>query len=439
MQNKLKSVFDVVQLVNVLDSKDSANLAVLKRPELGITFTKLNCWKLTQFEKCVFLDADVLILRNCDELFERDEFSAAPDVGWPDCFNSGVFVFTPSSDTYGKLIEFAATTGSFDGGDQGLLNSYFSDWSTSDSTKRLPFLYNTASTATYSYLPAFKKFNQEIKIIHFIGETKPWLQHFNSLSKQVNTPQGYNHLQGFLQLWWDLFCEKVHPELNEEMSGIAGALANITLGTERSVEQIALEDNFRRFNWEAGQIDYLGEDSFSNIWKRIQTTIDTPAKVNAPTKANAPKSVATETPVVATVSSSAVKNSPVFEPKKTEGSSKTATREFFDAVEEKVDPEEAMAIRNNLASMVNQPPRVQVNADGSKSTIVIIRIDNGYRETTTTKKSDGSTRVATREFYDPVEEEVTESGNGTTSRRVVQSNQLQSSISNNMKSIKMFG
>lgn len=79
-----------------------------------------------------------------------------------------------------------------------------------------------------------------------------------------------------------------------------------------------MEDNFRRFNWEAGQIDYLGEDSFSNIWKRIQTTIDTP-KVNAPSKANAPKSVATETPVVATVSSSAVKNSPVFEPKKTEG------------------------------------------------------------------------------------------------------------------------
>ncbi|CAO1341264.1 unnamed protein product [Diamesa serratosioi] len=313
MQNKLKSVFDVVQLVNVLDSKDSANLAVLKRPELGITFTKLHCWNLTQFEKCVFLDADVLVLRNCDELFEREELSASPDVGWPDCFNSGVFVFTPNVNTYGKLIEFAGTTGSFDGGDQGLLNSYFSEWSTgSDSSKRLSFLYNTASTATYSYLPAFKKFNQEIKIIHFIGESKPWLQHFNSLNKQVSTPQGYNHLQGFLQLWWDLFCEKVHPELNEEMSGIAGALANVTLGTERSTEQIALEDNFRRFNWEAGQIDYLGEDSFSNIWKRIQTTIDTPSK------SSEPKPEVTEA-AVTTVSSSAVENSPVFESKKTEG------------------------------------------------------------------------------------------------------------------------
>lgn len=115
MKGKLQDAFDVVQLVNVLDSNDSANLAVLKRPELGITFTKLHCWNLTQFEKCVFLDADVLVLQNCDELFEREEFSAAPDVGWPDCFNSGVFVFSPSVDTFGKLVQFADTAGSFDG------------------------------------------------------------------------------------------------------------------------------------------------------------------------------------------------------------------------------------------------------------------------------------------------------------------------------------
>lgn len=61
MKSKLQDVFNVVQLVDVLDSKDSANLAVLKRPELGITFTKLHCWNLTQFEKCVFLDADVVV------------------------------------------------------------------------------------------------------------------------------------------------------------------------------------------------------------------------------------------------------------------------------------------------------------------------------------------------------------------------------------------
>lgn len=114
-REKLRAVFNVVQEVDVLDSKDSANLALLSRPELGITFTKLHCWRLTQFEKCVFLDADTLVLVNCDELFEREEFSAAPDVGWPDCFNSGVFVFKPSTDTFDKLIQFAIQKGSFDG------------------------------------------------------------------------------------------------------------------------------------------------------------------------------------------------------------------------------------------------------------------------------------------------------------------------------------
>ena len=55
------------------------------------------------------------VVRNCDELFERDEFSAAPDAGWPDFFNSGVFVFKPSLETYNNLVQFAVSQGSFDG------------------------------------------------------------------------------------------------------------------------------------------------------------------------------------------------------------------------------------------------------------------------------------------------------------------------------------
>lgn len=55
------------------------------------------------------------IVQNCDELFDREELSAAPDAGWPDCFNSGVFVFKPSDSTYNALVEFALVNGSFDG------------------------------------------------------------------------------------------------------------------------------------------------------------------------------------------------------------------------------------------------------------------------------------------------------------------------------------
>lgn len=54
-------------------------------------------------------------MENADELFDREEFSAAPDVGWPDCFNSGVFVYRPSNETYEKLVQFALEKGSFDG------------------------------------------------------------------------------------------------------------------------------------------------------------------------------------------------------------------------------------------------------------------------------------------------------------------------------------
>ncbi|XP_077268278.1 glycogenin 1 isoform X2 [Temnothorax americanus] len=285
MREKLAAVFSLVQEVNVLDSKDEANLALLARPELGITFTKLHCWRLTQYEKCVFVDADTLVLRNCDELFEREELSAAPDVGWPDCFNSGVFVFKPSQQTFASITAFAAAKGSFDGGDQGLLNMYFSDWASKDISKHLPFIYNMCSTATYSYLPAFKQFGDDVRIIHFIGITKPWLQYFDTLTGTVEPPPGAAHLQPLLQLWWNIFCERVHPQLSPSMAGIAGALAQITLGEARSAEQVALEEHMRKQSWEQGQIDYMGRDSFDNIWKKICATLSiAPPRQSTPPK-----------------------------------------------------------------------------------------------------------------------------------------------------------
>lgn len=50
----------------------------------------------------------------------------------------------------------------FIGGDQGLLNLYFSDWAHKDISKHLPFVYNVCSTACYSYLPAFKQLSISI-------------------------------------------------------------------------------------------------------------------------------------------------------------------------------------------------------------------------------------------------------------------------------------
>lgn len=65
-----------------------------------------------------------------------------------------------------------------------------------------------------------------------------------------------------------------HRDLNFPFqSGLAGAFAKLTLGQQRTPEQEALENNLRRQNWEQGNIDYLGKDSFDNIWSKICETL----------------------------------------------------------------------------------------------------------------------------------------------------------------------
>jgi glycogenin len=62
-----------------LATANYANLRLLDRPDLALTLTKVNLWRLTQFRKCVYVDADVLAVRAPDELFDLDaEFAVPP-------------------------------------------------------------------------------------------------------------------------------------------------------------------------------------------------------------------------------------------------------------------------------------------------------------------------------------------------------------------------
>ncbi|XP_071085670.1 glycogenin-1-like isoform X3 [Haliotis cracherodii] len=279
MRDQLGRVFDLVNEVNVFDSNDAVNLQLLGRPDLSCTLTKLHCWRLTQYDKCVFMDADTLVLQNVDELFDRDELSAAPDAGWPDCFNSGVFVLVPSLETYCALVQFAMTQGTFDGGDQGLLNLYFHDWATQDIAKHLPFIYNVVSQAFYSYLPAFKQYKDRVKIVHFIGAVKPWHHAFNTATGEVMPLPGTGHSQEFLQIWWSLFMQTVQPLLDPSASvssgGLVGQLASLDLegGMGGTGAAVFLDDRERKLAWERGQMDYLGIDKFDNIMKKLDEEI----------------------------------------------------------------------------------------------------------------------------------------------------------------------
>jgi glycogenin glucosyltransferase len=95
--------------------------------------------------------------------------SAAPEIGFPDCFNSGVMVLEPSSEIHGQLLYLAIRGVSFDGGDQGLLNIHF------DHFYRLSFMYNVELYRSYRlYMPALKHYKEKLAVVHFIGKEKPW-------------------------------------------------------------------------------------------------------------------------------------------------------------------------------------------------------------------------------------------------------------------------
>ncbi len=183
----LANSFDRVIELDVLKSHQTQNLELLGRTDLAETWTKLHVFNPIHFpgiDAIAYLDADTLPQKNIDDIFDyvKDAvFAAAPDVGWPDCFNSGVFVTQPSHLLFDSIMKFLRVHGSFDGGDQGILNAFFSNWSLDRDrqpdaypTRRLPFSFNVTPSANYTYLPAFNQHRHSIRVLHFIGPSKPW-------------------------------------------------------------------------------------------------------------------------------------------------------------------------------------------------------------------------------------------------------------------------
>ncbi|TGO14239.1 hypothetical protein BTUL_0056g00480 [Botrytis tulipae] len=191
---ELQRNFDFVIPVDRVVNQSPANLDLMGRPDLHSTFTKITLWKQTQFRRIVYMDADMVALRAPDELFALpNPFSAAPDIGWPDIFNTGLMVLDPNMGDYYALEAMANRGISFDGADQGLLNMHFKN-----TYNRLSFTYNVTPSAHYQYLPAFQHFQSSISAAHFIGTDKPW-----KVGRQASvgaTP--YHQMTG---RWWAVY------------------------------------------------------------------------------------------------------------------------------------------------------------------------------------------------------------------------------------------
>lgn len=147
------------------------------------TFDKLLLWGLTDYDKIVYLDADMMVLDNIDHLFARPDFSAVAagrsiNSQWTR-LNSGTLVIEPSEHTCRRLLSQVAQTAEryrAEGssvGDQDVINDYLPTWPSAQAL-HLPEDYNLFFKHLTAYHHLGYKYGDNIKVIHFIGQHKPW-------------------------------------------------------------------------------------------------------------------------------------------------------------------------------------------------------------------------------------------------------------------------
>lgn len=280
----------VVLVDDILPYNDSSRAAqtLLGRPELGTTLAKIAVWSLTQYKAVLFLDSDVLPLKDISVLFKVAEANnngkpvlvASPDVGWPDVFNSGVFCTVPNETVYVHLVDLAQKGVSFDGGDQGLLNEYFQEINpfvsadASGTWVRAPFTFNVPAngagvgsgvgsgvggsgvggSGAAGYEPAYNRFKGDVSAVHFLGPgNKPWM------TSSVND----YHVQ------WNRAYNELYPYVKP--SELAGSLlSKRTIGADIN-------------RWDArtmpppargvGEAVKLQQSDFKNVWDEQSKTV----------------------------------------------------------------------------------------------------------------------------------------------------------------------
>ncbi|KAK3138712.1 hypothetical protein QOZ80_5AG0372480 [Eleusine coracana subsp. coracana] len=137
-------------------------------------YSKFRLWQLTDYDKIIFIDADLLILRNIDFLFAMPEITATGNNAT--LFNSGVMVIEPSNCTFQLLMEHINEITSYNGGDQGYLNEIFTWW------HRIPKHMNFLKHFWEGDSEAMKETKTQLfgadppvlYVLHYLG-LKPWL------------------------------------------------------------------------------------------------------------------------------------------------------------------------------------------------------------------------------------------------------------------------
>lgn len=156
------------------------------------TASKLQIFGLTQFEKLVFLDSDMLVLKNIDHLFECPHMTAAEDSPMlyaedreSHCqLNSGLMVIEPSKEVEKSLKELSLSNLL---PDQELIRLQYPDWK-NEKNLHLPCTYNLFALYWEKYYKSGINIG-DIYVLHFIGKEKPF--HKNMMKSSLKNYYDY--------------------------------------------------------------------------------------------------------------------------------------------------------------------------------------------------------------------------------------------------------
>jgi len=182
-----------------------------------------------EYERMVYLDADIQVFDNIDELFELDKgrFYAVMDcfcektwshtpqykigycqqcperVPWPEqqlgpppppYFNAGMFVHEPSLGTAKELLDALVATPPTPFAEQDLLNMFFRDVYTP-----IPPVYNLVLALLWRHPDKVEPL-AEVKVVHYCAAgSKPW----RFTGQEPNMER--QDIKMLVARWWDVF------------------------------------------------------------------------------------------------------------------------------------------------------------------------------------------------------------------------------------------
>ena len=163
--NKLRQAEILYEIVPVLKySQSTIDYWGLQSKTVLRTASKLNLFKLEQFDKVIYLDADSFFLKNPDELFNKYDGAIYKNYSENDNGFSGLFVCTPKNHNFDYYNILMKNTCSLDG---DLFGNLFFTYKTNQD-----YQIDTSWFLHILYLDQVKLEN--IYGVHFCYDYKPW-------------------------------------------------------------------------------------------------------------------------------------------------------------------------------------------------------------------------------------------------------------------------